>query len=976
MTSLVNATGNQDIDGILWGWKLDSLNLTFSFPTGTAEYTGYQEIQGFSAFNATQEAAVRTILANVAGFCNLTFTESSNASADLRYAEASAINYTNNSNVGRHTGLHTIGTAEANPPELGYNGAAPYSPAFAQGDSWYNPTGYDNPVLGSFQFAAGIMHETGHNLGLKHGHVTQNGHGTLFPALPDNHDSYEYSVMTYREFPGANATDGDGAFDHPTTFMMDDIQALQYLYGANYSFNAGNTTYSWDPNTGQCFINGNGTGAPQSNFILMTVWDGCGADTYDFSNYTTNLNVDLTPGGWTTTSSAQLANLGDGGLGTGFHYARGNIANALQDINNPGETASLIENAVGGSGNDRIFGNVAANVLLGGGGADDLSGYEGNDYLSGGEGNDTLKGGGGADELHGGAGADTAQYVFSTGVNVNLATGIGHGGAAEGDLLFEIENLSGSDEADTLTGNNSANELYGQRGDDILKGGGGADLLNGGAGIDLAGYAEAISGVTVSLLTTIGSAGEALGDTFAGIENLFGSAFADRLSGDAAVNELNGWDGDDVLQGGGGADVLNGGAGFDTASYSLSGAGVYVDLALGQGSAGDALGDTYFFIENAQGSAFGDTLRGTIDDNVLSAGGGADFLYGGGGNDKLDGGAGADYMNGLWGDDIYYVDNEGDQIVEFDGSDLVIASVSYTTALGIERLYLNGALNINATGLDGQADYLGGSSGNNALDGKGGADLLFGYNGNDQLYGGSGLDQLYGGEGTDYLSGGSEDDYQSGGGASDVFFGGAGHDTMVGGAGDDEFYVQAGDGGDVIVEYVGEGNDRIFSEISYTLAANSEVETLSTTANSGSPNINLTGSDQANIVIGNNGSNILDGRGGNDTLYGLGGADYFTFSSAPSGGNKDVIADFTSADDLIFLDDAAFTGMAAGFLAAASFLSGAGAVTALTAAQRVIHNSTTGDLYYDSDGAGGAAAVGFANIGAGHSIFYYDFYGV
>jgi Ca2+-binding RTX toxin-like protein len=68
--------------------------------------------------------------------------------------------------------------------------------------------------------------------------------------------------------------------------------------------------------------------------------------------------------------------------------------------------------------------------------------------------------------------------------------------------------------------------------------------------------------------------------------------------------------------------------------------------------------------------------------------------------------------------------------------------------------------------------------------------------------------------------------------------------------------------------------------------------------------------------------------------------------------------------------------MAAGFLAAAGFRSAAGATSALTSTQRVIHNASTGDLYYDSDGAGGAASVRFANIGAGQPVFYYDFFGI
>uniref|UniRef100_A0A973WJL6 M10 family metallopeptidase C-terminal domain-containing protein n=1 Tax=Bradyrhizobium quebecense TaxID=2748629 RepID=A0A973WJL6_9BRAD len=386
MTQVVNLSGNPDIDGILWGWEWGSggaQNLTFSFPTGTAEY-GYQEIDNFSAFTAAQQTAVRTALTNIASFTNLTFTETTSAGATLRYANADKIDYTDDSSVALHTGLHVPGnapgTAEANPPELGYNGSAPFSAMGAQGDAWFVTGGYTNPVLGSFQDAAGIMHETGHNLGLKHGHVTQDGHGVTFPALPADHNSYEYSVMTYSQFPGDNATNGDNAPDHPTTYMQDDIAALQYMYGANYGATAhnGNTTYTWSVTTGEEFIDGVGQGAPQSNFVLMTLWDGGGTDTYDFSNYTTNLSIDLDPGAWTildtSAAHAQRADLGNDGAGGAEYFARGNIANALIDPTNPTEIASLIEDANGGSGNDTIVGNAADNVLRGNGGNDTIDG--------------------------------------------------------------------------------------------------------------------------------------------------------------------------------------------------------------------------------------------------------------------------------------------------------------------------------------------------------------------------------------------------------------------------------------------------------------------------------------------------------------------------------------------------------------------------------------------------------------------------
>ena len=82
--------------------------------------------------------------------------------------------------------------------------------------------------------------------------------------------------------------------------MQDDIIALQYLYGANYQYNSGNTVYRWSPTTGETFINGVGQGATLHAKIFLTIWDGGGIDTYDFSNYKTNAVINLAPGAWST----------------------------------------------------------------------------------------------------------------------------------------------------------------------------------------------------------------------------------------------------------------------------------------------------------------------------------------------------------------------------------------------------------------------------------------------------------------------------------------------------------------------------------------------------------------------------------------------------------------------------------------------------------------------------------------------------
>ena len=164
--------------------------------------------------------------------------------------------------------------------------------------------------------------------------------------------------------------------------------------------NGGNTTYTWNPDTGASYVNGVLAIAPGGNRIFQTIWDGNGYDTYDLSNYSTNLDINLSPGSHSTFSTAQLAYLGGGPNGG---YARGNVFNALQYHGDP---RSLIEMAIGGSGADRIVGNAAANTLIGNAGNDDLAGLTANDALYGGDGNDRLDGGAGTDGLDGGAGND------------------------------------------------------------------------------------------------------------------------------------------------------------------------------------------------------------------------------------------------------------------------------------------------------------------------------------------------------------------------------------------------------------------------------------------------------------------------------------------------------------------------------------------------------------------------------------------
>ncbi|BCH35511.1 hypothetical protein MesoLjLc_74410 [Mesorhizobium sp. L-8-10] len=302
---------------------------------------------------------------------------------------------------------------------------------------------------------------------------------------------------------------------------------------------------------------------------------------------------------------------------------------------NAGVTVSLLTGkGTGGDAQDETL--VSIENLMGSGLADRLYGNSGNNVLNGGA---------GADYLDGGNGIDTASYSGSNaGVTINLATGRGTGGHAQGDTLVNIENLNGSHFADKLYGNAGNNVLKGGASADFLSGGAGADYLDGGSGGDAASYADSNAGVTVSLLTGKGSGGHAQGDTLLNIWNLVGSRFADKLYGNASNN---------VLVGGAGADYLHGGDGSDMASYSGSNAGVTVDLRTGKGAGGHAQGDTLVSIGNLKGSSYHDRLIGNDNANLLDGAVGNDTLYGLGGNDVLKGGAGNDVLIGGAGKDTF-----------------------------------------------------------------------------------------------------------------------------------------------------------------------------------------------------------------------------------------------------------------------------------------------------------------------------------
>lgn len=248
-------------------------------------------------------------------------------------------------------------------------------------------------------------------------------------------------------------------------------------------------------------------------------------------------------------------------------------------------------------------------------------------------------------------------------------------------------------------------------------------------------------------------------------------------------------------------------------------------------------------VENLQ--LVGEAIRGTGNDldNIIIGNAGANELEGLGGNDLLDGRGGADKMQGGDGNDVYYVDDVLDTIVEKDhaglgGIDTVYSSVSHTLAAEVEKLVLQGSGNLSATG-NNLANDLTGNDGDNLLDGLGGAD------------------------------------------------------TMRGGAGNDTYVIDHS--GDVVIENADQGFDTVRSSLNYTLGDHLEQLVLTGTAQRDG-----TGNSLGNTIIGSDGINKLHGMDGDDTiegglgadqLYGDGGNDLFVLRKGEFGG--DVIEDFT-----------------------------------------------------------------------------------
>lgn len=534
----------------------------------------------------------------------------------------------------------------------------------------------------------------------------------------------------------------------------------------------------------------------------------------------------------------------------------------------------------GGAGSDAIFSGVGNDLVFGDGlegwGDDLLMLEDGNDVAFGGEGNDFISGGSGNDILSGNLGNDR---LF---------------GEAGWDALFGEE---GDDELWGMDGNDL---LYGDVGNDLLSGAAGDDTMEGGQGDDtyevdavgdtvLEAAGEGIDTVHASIAYTLGGHVENLRLT--GTDSLAGTGneLDNVLVGNDGDNALTGLAGNDSLDGGLGADILAGGAGDDT--YHVDNAGDLVVEAAGAGT------DSVRGRISTQLAANVENLT-LVGVNAIDGTGNAldNVLVGNVASNVLDGQAGADTMRGGRGDDMYVVDDRGDQVVEAagEGTDTVESSVGYGLSANVENLHLTGAADTDATGND-LDNQLVGNSGSNVLDGGSGADTMAGGAGDDSYVvdslddqvveqEGAGIDTVFSavsrelsanvenlalmGDADLAGTGNLLDNRLAGNAGHNILDGRAGADTMAGARGDDLYLVD--DALDTVVERADEGNDEVRSSVSYTLSAH--VETLTLT---GSAHLGGTGNETDNLLTGNSGANRLDGAGGADRMAGGAGDDVY-----------------------------------------------------------------------------------------------------
>lgn len=895
--ALASWTDAQILNQLNSGAKWSGATITYAFPTSASGmYTGSGE-GGFSALTAAGQEAAKLALS---------------LWDDLISPDMMQVAPGNYTTANIEIGMGTAGVSYAHA----------YYPTV--GSVWFNPsyTGTNNlvtPVVGQHGFLT-YVHELGHSLGLNH-MGDYNGSVTSGPS--SYQDSTVYSVMSYYGPSWGNSTSAgmgqvawadwvgpDGQLHSPQTPMLNDIMAIQAIYGVETTTRTGDTVYGFHSNI-------TGAQAKIYDFTLnanpiMTLFDSSGNDTLDLSGYATNSTVDLAPGAFSSCNSMTS-----------------NIAIAY---------SCTIENAVTGAGNDTLSGNDANNQLDGG---------AGNDTLFGGKGNDTLIAGAGADSLNGGDGSDTllfsgtfGQYAFSynasnvtftftstvdgvdTVTNIELfqfADGIfsldqllnpggipkfsiaamdtavteGNSGLVSAYFTITLENAVASNQTvnwAVINGTTTASDFVGPLSGNIVFAAGetqktfavqiSADLLaelnetfsvqissgtagvqfgNANAGITLLNDDGAIpvddAGKTIATARAMTVDGQALtglievaGDTDMLAVNLVAGKTYDL----SLMGTSNGFDARFALY------DMNGKLlqAFDSSGTGASVAASYLAATSGKyyllvSNAAQDVGSYSFDVHSRpfnlfNGTDAANTMTGTVGADVIYGLGGSDVIRALDGDDLIDGGTGFDSMYGGKGNDTYIIESIGDTPYESANEGIDTVKTSLVK-------YALGS-NIENLIYTGTADFTGtGNTLNNSITGSEGKDVLNG---------------------------------------------GIGADVLTGLAGDDTYYVD--NTGDAVIEASGGGHDLISSSVTISaLAANVEDLLLTGTAA-----ISATGNDLDNNIIGNAAANVLNGMAGNDMLVGAAGNDALNGGDGDDlligGAGKDALTGGAGSDTFCF----------------------------------------------------------------------------
>lgn len=330
---------NAILYGTKWGSGIGAaVTLTYSFPpltssTWITNYSSLREPSSYGGLSTSQQSAAIKTLGAWSSVANITFKHVADIASvvgDIRFAWTNGI-----------PGSQAHAYTPSNSP--------------SSGDVWLNrnATGWGDFSVGKYGYLT-LLHEIGHALGLKHSFDASDYSSA---NLPSNLDAYPYSIMSYSAYPGENRSKVDF---QPTTPMLLDIAAIQYLYGVNKTYNSGNNTYTFS----------------QGTSYFQTIWDGGGTDSIVWSATTESCTIDLRAGYWSD-------------LGNTLTFTKPNSSTVTSRNTLTIAYGCTIENATGGDANDILNGNDVANQLNGGKGDDVLRGFGGNDVINGGDGVDT-----------------------------------------------------------------------------------------------------------------------------------------------------------------------------------------------------------------------------------------------------------------------------------------------------------------------------------------------------------------------------------------------------------------------------------------------------------------------------------------------------------------------------------------------------------------------------------------------------------